>query len=259
MQITAPSASNVQSHQAPVRTNLSNLARYPRQKPAAEEQFMEQNPWANAQHPAHHQNHPFQRQTSGLSRADTPGTTPAAQRRIVDMAGLHGPAPTIAELQSEAPSSLLAIPAIVEKVTRTIENGLEVASDNLAPFTQSKKLGTPSNGPISTKTPQETMPSEKSRASTLGALIRSRTSSGSRSRFPKTQAIPDGPAESVTNVNTSGSSRTASVPPSTPVRYSIIKAEESLHSPRQPASIQYHRPAVQASGRSNGHVDRIGA
>ena len=219
---------------------------------------MEQNPWANAQHPAHHQNHPFQRQTSGLSRADTPGTTPAAQRRIVDMAGLHGPAPKIAELQSEAPS-LLAIPAIGEKATGTIENGLEVASDNLAPFTQSKRHGTPSNGPISTKTAQGTIPSEKSRASALGALIRSRTSSGSRTRFPKTQAIPDGPAESVTNVNTSASSRTASVPPSTPVRYSIIKAEESLHSSRQPASIRYHRPAVQASGRSNGHVDRIGA
>ncbi|MCJ1263141.1 hypothetical protein MMC22_003011 [Lobaria immixta] len=258
MGITAPSASNVQSHPVPVRTNLSTLATYPRQKPAAEEQFLEQNPWANAQHPAHHQNNPFQRQASGLSRPGTPVATPAAQRRIVDRAGPQGSASTIAEPHSGPPSSVVVTPATGEKLARTIEDGLEVASDNLAALTQCKNLGISTNGAVSTPTAQGTLPSEKSRASTLGALIRSRTSSGSRSRVPKTQAVPEGPAKSATTVNASASSRTASVPPSTPVRY-IIKAEESLHPPRQPASLQYHRPAVQASGPSNGHVDRIGA
>lgn len=258
-QISAPSASNVQSHQVPVRTNLSTVANYPRQKPAAEEQFLEQNPWANAQHPAHHQNHPFQRQASGVPRPDSPAITPAAQRRIIDIAGHQDSASTITEPHSGPPSSAVVTPATGEKVARAIEDGLEVASENLAASTPSKTLGTRANGVVLTRATHGTMVSEKSRASTLGALIRSRTSSGSRTRVPKTQALPDGPAKSATKVNALASSRTASVPPSTPVRYSMIKAEESLHPPRQPSSLQYHHPVVQASGPSNGQVDRIGA
>ncbi|OCK77611.1 hypothetical protein K432DRAFT_303785 [Lepidopterella palustris CBS 459.81] len=74
---------------------------------AAEEQFIEQTPWANPQHPAHHQSH-----YQGIAVAP-PRTvsqnyhTPVAQRRMVDVGAPNGSASTI-DMLSNTPSSAVA-------------------------------------------------------------------------------------------------------------------------------------------------------
>ena len=93
-------------------TSLSNLAR---QRPAAEEQFLEQNPWANPHHPAHHQNiNTVHRQLSLHSRPLSPFATPAAQRRTVDANALIGSASTIVALPSAQTSSMAPTPSSVD-------------------------------------------------------------------------------------------------------------------------------------------------
>lgn len=66
---------------------------------AAEEAFLEQTPWANPLHPIHqHQQRP-QGQVYENPRAP-PYTTPAAQKRVVDVNAPNGSASTIAENSS---------------------------------------------------------------------------------------------------------------------------------------------------------------
>ena len=81
----------------PFRAN-SLVSMLARSKPAAEEQFLEQTPWANPQHPAHQQNPAAaNRRTLQSSRPHSPHATLQAPRRSV--AGL-GSASTIADQHS---------------------------------------------------------------------------------------------------------------------------------------------------------------
>lgn len=68
---------------------------------AAEEAFLEQTPWANPQHPVHQQQMPQRpsNRTFEPPRAP-PFTTPAAQKRVVDIHAPNGSASTIAETSS---------------------------------------------------------------------------------------------------------------------------------------------------------------
>lgn len=89
--------------------SLSNLSR---QRPVAEEQFIEQTPWANPQHPVHHQLlNAAQRQVSLQSRPLSPFTTPAPPRRVIDTGPPVSSASTIAALQSAQNSSVAPTPA----------------------------------------------------------------------------------------------------------------------------------------------------
>lgn len=91
---------------------------------AAEEAFLEQTPWANPQHPIHHQQshhhysqqHRPQGQTFDVSHASF--ATPAAQKQVVDVNAPNGSASTIAENISAANSSANNTPYGVEQETR---------------------------------------------------------------------------------------------------------------------------------------------
>ncbi len=81
-------------------------------RPAAEEQFLEQNPWANPQHPVHQQQH-----TGRLSRHASDQTqiadgliTPAAQKSLLDTERPANSASTIPEHLSAQASSAFAKP-----------------------------------------------------------------------------------------------------------------------------------------------------
>ncbi|ETN37281.1 uncharacterized protein HMPREF1541_08272 [Cyphellophora europaea CBS 101466] len=83
-----------------VTSTFSNIS-----APAAEEQFLEKNPWANAQHPMHRLG--ISRQNSNRSPLhDTTYLTPANQQRLGEKSALMGSASTIAEY----PSSQLNTP-----------------------------------------------------------------------------------------------------------------------------------------------------
>ncbi|KAF9894239.1 hypothetical protein FE257_007741 [Aspergillus nanangensis] len=66
---------------------------------AAEEAFLQQTPWANPLHPIHQQQQP-QPQPQPQSQRPPAFTTPAAQKRVVDVNAPNGSASTIAENSS---------------------------------------------------------------------------------------------------------------------------------------------------------------
>ncbi|EAW15121.1 uncharacterized protein ACLA_057770 [Aspergillus clavatus NRRL 1] len=74
---------------------------------AAEEAFLEQTPWANPQHPIHQQQQLPPRPQSRVfeNPHNSSFTTPAAQKRVVDINAPNGSASTIAENPSAANSS----------------------------------------------------------------------------------------------------------------------------------------------------------
>jgi hypothetical protein len=100
-------------------------------RPAAEEQFLEQTPWANPQHPAHqylgHANRPASVQSR---RAHLPVNTPAGPKMQLESNGGAGSASTIPEKSSAPASSALNTPYSAD-ATKTAVNvhPREYASD----------------------------------------------------------------------------------------------------------------------------------
>ena len=93
----------------------SSLLGQARTNPVAEEQFLEQTPWANPQHPAHQQQqmNPAFRRFSHQQRPHSPYRTPAAQHRDSENIN-HGSASTIPDGFSAQGSSMAATPATGE-------------------------------------------------------------------------------------------------------------------------------------------------
>src|SRR5271168_414681 len=79
-------------------------------QPAAEEQFLEQNAWANPQHPVHRHRLQLSRQLSNQSTSNESIVTPAQQQRGVDTGALAGSASTIVESTSGQVSSTINTP-----------------------------------------------------------------------------------------------------------------------------------------------------
>ncbi|KAF7503323.1 hypothetical protein GJ744_003966 [Endocarpon pusillum] len=81
-------------------------------RPAAEEQFLEQNPWANPQHPVHQQQHTVRlsRHVSDQAQIADAIITPAAQKSLVDLDRPAGSASTVPEHLSAQASSASAKP-----------------------------------------------------------------------------------------------------------------------------------------------------
>jgi hypothetical protein len=81
-------------------------------RPAAEEQFLEQNPWANPQHPVHQQKHigRLSRQVSDQTQIADANITPATQKSSVDTNRPLGSTSTIPEQLSAQASSAFATP-----------------------------------------------------------------------------------------------------------------------------------------------------
>lgn len=98
--------------QAIPRPSLPLSASFSRQKSSTDERFLEQNPWANPQHPAHGH---LQRQRSAMSRPESPVITPAPQKRVIDLTAQQGSASTIAEPSSAQNSSAFPTPATGEE------------------------------------------------------------------------------------------------------------------------------------------------
>lgn len=82
----------------------------------ADEAFLEQNPWANPQYALHYQQ--THRQPTGTTNP-TSFTTPAAQKRVVDINAPNGSASTIAENASAANSSAANTPYGTEQDPRS--------------------------------------------------------------------------------------------------------------------------------------------
>lgn len=247
MGIASGAAQNAQNHHAPLRANLPATASFPRQRPGAEEHFLEQNAWANPQHPAHHQQR-IHRQVSGLSRAATPSSTPAGQRRVVDLTEPQGSASTIAEPQSGPNSSMAPTPATGE-APRPVQSGRDTEmSESIVDSTPSRVV----NGSLLDSTPANLALQDSSRAKADKKISPSLLKNMSiDSQTPS--ALP----KPLPFMHTGGS--TPGIRTSTPVRYPVIKAEDAkVGSRNSPISHQFHG-AAPVSTASNRKLNRFAA
>lgn len=100
-------------HSKPPKPRLSRSAfSSAMSRPAAEEQFLERNPWANPQHPSHQQQHigRLSRQVSDQTQVADATITPTTQKSLIDLNKPAGSASTIPEHLSAQVSSALATP-----------------------------------------------------------------------------------------------------------------------------------------------------
>ena len=231
-----------QNHRPALRTNLSGTAGFSRQRPAAEEHFLEQNAWANPQHPSHHQQRQhMNRQVSALSRAATPASTPAAQRRIIDLTEPQGSASTIAE----PPSSSVAPTSANDKASKDPHLGqYRAPGDKAGVSTPSRVVGVPieatQENPI---LPGHTADKGKGPQSAKSDHSQSPSLQRNKSQDSQTPNVIPKP---LPFMHTGGASSTPGIRTSTPVRYPAIKAEEASQHQR-PSPHQYHSPAAIAT------------
>lgn len=120
MQIKPQFRSAVHSDQSLSLHAALSAGPLPRRKPSADEQFLEQNAWANPQHPAHQhlQQLAQQQQASRQSHLSSSLITPVTQRRIIDRSSLKGSASTIPDENSVLSSSAAATPLNMEPQNR---------------------------------------------------------------------------------------------------------------------------------------------
>ena len=231
-----------------MRITLSASASLSRLQPAAEEQFLEQNPWANAQHPAHQiYQHP-QRQIHSLSGPPSPVSTPAAQRRTTDVNVSNGSASTNAEQYSVPSSSIGPTPYAGDK-------GRVFSLPSRTPDNEGSVLYTPSNHTtIGMKSNASERAVAKSPPEQGHRIVAAGSRPGTFSNSPPYQPRKS----STTEAETLGRRAASSIGPS-PFRYSTVKAEEALDSRHQsPNSPHFHIAA--RTGITNGvESGRFGA
>ena len=104
----AEQGQNALQNQPPMlRASLSAASTFGRLQSGAEDHFLQQNAWANPQHPAHQ----MHRQVSTLSRAETQSSTPTNQKVAYDSAQPQDSASIAAELPPEPGTSIPPIPS----------------------------------------------------------------------------------------------------------------------------------------------------
>ena len=117
----------------PANSSMSNLSR---QRPDAEVDFLQQTPWANPQHPVHHQiTNTAHRQVSHHSRPHSPFVTPTTHRQNIDNSRPNGTASTTLDPTSIHGFSIVPTPSSMDAG----QPGL--FSRSFTPYTPSKSYG----------------------------------------------------------------------------------------------------------------------
>ncbi len=241
-----------------LRANSSSAtAGFSRQKPAAEERFLEQNPWANPQHPAHHQqHHPVQRQMSNLSRPASPFSTPMGQRRIVDFSLAQGSASTIAELQSGPSSSMAPTPATGEQAVKSGRLNQSFLADSTSSTTPSRIVETPINGAISGPIAPE-LPSHKLKSLLSGTPDRPGVSSSLNNPSQNMSKDAPKPLPLQEDIPLISPSHLPHLPTSPQTQYLVIKAEDTSQPPQRSPALNRYEPPESTRIAANGHHERF--
>lgn len=224
---------------------MSTTSNFPWQRSGADEHFLEHNPWANPQHPSHHQQLRLHRQVSGLSQTATPSSTPAAQRRVVDLTEPQGSASTMHDYPSGPNSAIAATPATGESVylgqssqSYAVNNHLHETSPSRVTMA-SKEAIMANSGPFDALR-------ERGNGSQSSKLDKSHSPSLLRHSSQDTQTFKALPKPLPFLQTGGGSSSTPGPRTSTPGRYPIVKAEDQGHISRRSPMPQYHAPPVSA-------------
>lgn len=214
---------------------------------------MEQNPWANPQHPSHQQQRQqMHRQVSALSRTATPSSTPAAQRRVVDLTELQDSASTVPDHPSGPNSSMAATPTTGEAARFEQSSQNRTSDKHIVESTPSRSIGDLIEAIPANLAVFETMAS-KGKAPQSGRPDRSHSPSLQRNPSQDSQA-PNALPKPLPFIPTGGSSSIPGPRTSTPGRYTVVKAEDN--SRLSPMS-QYHSQAVGTV--ANGQMNRFAA
>ena len=225
------------------RPNLPASSSFSRQRSAADEHFLEQNPWANPQHPAHSH---LQRQRSAMSRPESPLITPAPQKRVVDLTSLQGSTSTIPDGPS---SSMAATPATGENQAKGVKMGSRVGSNTHLLDMLARAPDMHTDNQVSHATASNHDSKEQSTTiSTPHQPLQSHTHS---------KPLPHHlNASSSLPLFESTSNLKANV---TPPDFPIGKAEEPTHSLHQSPLLHHFPTPTSVSAVANGQVNRLGA
>jgi len=233
-----------QAQPAEPRPSLPASSTFSRQRSVADEHFLEQNPWANPQHPAHSQ---LQRQRSAMSRPESPLITPVPQRRVVDLVGLQGSASTIPDGPS---SSMAATPATGEQQAKGAKPNGRVGSNTylLGMLAKAPDMQTEDRAPLATTSGDH--PKEQHRIAST-----SRHSSQAHSHVKGhphhlNSANPPALFESTPNLKANTTT--------SPFEFPTVKAEEPTHSTHQSPLLHHYQTPTPISASATGQVHRLG-
>lgn len=251
------------STQVPQRTQKNppllramTTSSFPRQRSGADEQFLEQNPWANPQHPSHQQQRQqLHRQASALSRAATLSSTPAAQRRVVDLTEPHDSASTVADHPSGPNSTMKATPATNEATRITQPGQINPLNRKIEDYTPSRIPGSHGENTSAIQAPFGAS-TDKGKASHLSKANVNHSPSLPKNLSQDTQNLSALP-KPLPFTHTSGSTPAPGLRTSTPGRFSVIKAEDHGHISRRSPMPRFQTPPV--STVPNGSMNRFAA
>ncbi|MCJ1370328.1 hypothetical protein MMC20_001541, partial [Loxospora ochrophaea] len=215
-----------------LKVSLSAPSNFTRQKPAAEEQFLESTPWANPQHPIHHQSITnIQRRASGYLG---PFQTPVVQRQATDHNAHNGSASTIAEIQSGQGSSLGPTPT-------TLDRGF-------AP-PQHAQTDKPDTSPIIT-------PSKMTKSATEGQPLERATSGAPLDVVASHQSTTTEPPRLGLGQTPTSSTSQPEQAISPPVKTGTFASQKAVSPPNVPPS-PFHKPDYSALGLMDHSRQRI--
>ncbi|KAL8870501.1 MAG: hypothetical protein Q9174_003470 [Haloplaca sp. 1 TL-2023] len=234
--IQQPSAA--QNSQPPaLRASLTANAVLQRPEAVADELFLEQNPWANPQHPAH-----LHRQASALSRTNTPSAAPAFNKRNTEALGRR-PASTLGERQADSILSTgsMASASQPEQDLQATRQGFNARRERMP------SSDTP-NRPRATLRESLTMPMDNQQSRSARKQLtpstvpsKAKVQTTDRDQVQGIHMKPYVPRGSLKDASNSHS--TPKLPLSSSNHYPAIKAEGIARLPEpSPTSQQYHRP-----------------
>lgn len=240
------------SHLPALRT-MSTNSNIPRPKKGADEHFLEQNPWANPQHPSHHQRRILHRQMSGLSRATTPMSASATQKRIADPTKPQAATSAVSDHPPEQNSSIAATSvtdAPVESV-QVQNNRHHAVNNSILDSTPSKTAGSLASACRAHSAPFEFLSesgkdAQSSRIDPPPLIINPSQDDRTPKNLPKPLPF---------SYTGSGSSSAPGPRTSTPGRYTVAEAENQGYLPQQSPLPQYHTGSVKPA--ANGVMNRF--
>ncbi|KAL9606219.1 MAG: hypothetical protein Q9179_000616 [Wetmoreana sp. 5 TL-2023] len=232
-----------------LRTSLTANAVLQRPKAVADEHFLEQNPWANPQHPAH-----LHRQTSALSRTTSPLATPALSKRPTEAS--LGPRSTFAVVEAHSGRTSSAT-VQQDRDSRATRPGYNARRDQANPPNTTRRHPPALTESLSLPLENQESRLQRRKASPLTTSEKSYPSAVEREQVQEMHMRPYIPKASLKRDNASFASTFKLPTMGSPTnRYPVIKAEDVARITRHsPTPQHYHRP-VSVNGAAIGAGDR---
>ncbi|KAL9601402.1 MAG: hypothetical protein Q9219_002578 [cf. Caloplaca sp. 3 TL-2023] len=223
-------------HPPALRSSLSANAVLSRPQAVTDEHFLEQNPWANPQHPAH-----LHRQASAISRTVSPLVAPASQKRPAELIGRHKAASAAQPLRS----------------SMGMKSGPVAEADVNTGLDTPTRILPPSSGSSNIRPESIIARPERPRTTLLTALEKANSSGTSRNQAQEMHVKPYIP-KMPRKTDSQSSALVSRLPTSPSTRFPTLQAEDFTRLPDQSSIAQQHNHPASLSANMNGAGDRYG-